>query len=268
MAPRRVPRGAGPALGLPGPVRRAASYALSVAALLALWHLAARAIESPALPTPGETFVVLGRYLPELAPAFLVSLRRVLVSTGIAAVLALPLGLALGRSPRADALLSPALNILYPIPKAVLLPVFLVLLGLGDASKIALMATTVFFQVLVGVRDAARNVPRDALLAARSLGASRMCTCLHVVVPAVMPQLFTALRVGTGTAVALLFLAEAIAGSSGLGYFIVDSWALVNYPRMFAGMVGMAVLGVGVYEALACIERALTPWRRVEAPDR
>ena len=81
-------------------------------------------------------------------------------------------------------------------------------------------------------------------------------------VPAVPPELFTALRVGSGTAIAVFFLSEAIAGSTGLGYFIVDSWSLIDYPCMFAGMIGMAALGVGIYEVLAGAERALTPWRR------
>ena len=231
---------------------------VSIAVLLGLWHLAAVVISSPALPTPGATVAVFREYVPDLAPAFAVSLYRVLASLGIASVLAVPAGLALGRSPRLDAAVSPALHVLYPIPKVVLLPVFLVLLGLGDAAKIALMSVTVFFQVLVSVRDAAACVPRESILAARSLGAGRVVTCLHVVVPAVLP----ALRDGSGTAVAILFLAESIAGSTGLGYFIVDAWSMVDYPRMFAGMIGMAVLGVGIYEVLALAERLLTPWRR------
>lgn len=240
----------------------AGAYLVSIAVLLGLWHLAAVVISSPALPTPGATAAVFREYVPDLAPAFAVSLYRVLASLGIASVLAVPAGLALGRSPRLDAAVSPALHVLYPIPKVVLLPVFLVLLGLGDAAKIALMSVTVFFQVLVSVRDAAACVQRESILAARSLGAGRVVTCLHVVVPAVLPELFTALRVGSGTAVAILFLAESIAGSTGLGYFIVDAWSMVDYPRMFAGMIGMAVLGVGIYEVLALVERLLTPWRR------
>lgn len=242
---------------------KAAAYAASTVALLGLWHLASLVLASPALPAPLETVRVLYAYLPELLPAFLISLYRVLVALAAASILAIPLGLALGRSPRLDALVSPALHILYPIPKVVLLPIFLVMLGLGDASKIALMAVTVFFQILVSVRDAAACVPRGSIMAARSLGAGRICTCFHVVVPAVLPELFTALRVGSVTAIAVLFLSEAIAGSTGLGYFIVDSWSMIDYPRMFAGMIGMALLGAGIYEALAGVERALTPWRRV-----
>ena len=245
-------------------IRRVGAYVLAVAVILACWHLAALAIGSPALPTPVATIPVLVRYLPELLPAFWVSLYRVVVAIVIASLLAVPAGLAIGRITRLDALLAPALYILYPIPKIVLLPVLLVLLGLGDAAKIALIAVTVFFQVLVSVRDAARQVPIDALAAAYSLGASPWVVCCHVVVPAVLPELFTALRVGSGTAVAILFLAEAIAGSTGLGYFIVNAWAMIDYPAMFAGIIAMAVLGVGLYELFHLIEWILTPWRRCE----
>lgn len=149
---------------------KVAAYAASTVALLGLWHLASLVLSSPALPAPLETVRVLYAYLPELLPAFLISLYRVLAALAAASILAIPLGLALGRSPRLDALVSPALHILYPIPKVVLLPIFLVMLGLGDASKIALMAVTVFFQILVSVRDAAACVPRGSILAARSLG--------------------------------------------------------------------------------------------------
>lgn len=243
-------------------VRGAAAYALGLAAVLLLWHLLAVGISSPVLPTPAETIPVLAAFLPEIAPAFAVSLSRVTAALILSCVFALPAGLALGRAPRAYAIAAPVLHILYPIPKVVLLPVLLVLLGLGDAAKVALMAITAFFQVLVGVRDAAAAVSADAVDAAASLGAGRWVTMRHVIVPAVLPELFTALRQGMGTCVAILFLSEAIAGSTGLGYFIVDAWGMLDYPRMFAGIVGMGVLGAGLYELMVGVEWVLTPWRR------
>ena len=227
-------------------VRKLISYAVAVALVLAGWHLTALMVASPALPTPVQTVPVLLAHLPEILPAFRVSLCRVLAATAIASVLAIPLGIIVGRTPALDAAVAPILYIL----------------GLGDASKVALMSLTIFFQVLVGVRDAARLVPEGAVLSARSLGATRAGVLAHVVVPAVLPQIFTSLRVGAGTAVAVLFLAEAIAGSTGLGYFIVNAWSMIDYPAMFAGIVAMAVLGVCVYEAFNLAERLLTPWRR------
>lgn len=240
---------------------RIGSYLLAVACIICAWQGASLVIGSPALPTPLETVSVFWEFLPQLAPAFLVSLYRVGAALLIATVLAVPAGLALGRLPRVDALVAPVLQILYPIPKVVLLPLLLVLMGLGDAAKITLMATTLFFQIVVSVRDAARQVPYALLLSVRSLGASRWGAMRYVVVPSVLPELFTALRVGSATAVAMLFLAESIAGSSGLGYFIVDAWAMIDYPRMFSGIVAMALMGVALYELFEAVERRVSRGR-------
>ncbi|MDR2196480.1 MAG: ABC transporter permease [Coriobacteriales bacterium] len=243
-------------------MRRLLAYLAALAVILLGWHLTALALDSPALPTPLATLPMLYRFAPQLAPDFLVSIYRVVLAMLLGTVIAMPLGLAVGRSPRLDALLAPLLYILYPIPKIVLLPVLLVLLGLADAPKIVLIALTIFFQVLVTVRDAAKAVPPAAVLSVRSLGASRLDVFTNVVIPASLPELFTALRISSGTAVAILFFAEAIAGNTGLGYFIVDSWAMINYPRMFAGIIVMALLGVVLYELFDLAERHLTRWRQ------
>ena len=160
-----------------------------------------------------------------------------------------------------DTLFAPVLYLLYPIPKVVLLPILLVLLGLADAPKIVLISLTVFFQVLVAVRDAVRSVPEGALLSIRALGGGLLDEYRHVTIPATMPAVFTSLRIGVGTAIAVLFIAEAMAGSTGLGYFIMQSWSMVNYPRMFAGIIAMALLGVVLYAIFDLLERRLTRWR-------
>ena len=123
------------------------------------------------------------------------------------------------------------------------------------------ISLTVFFQVLVAVRDSVKIVPESAVLSIRSLGGSRWDEYRHVVIPATMPAVFTSLRIGVGTAIAVLFIAEAMAGSTGLGYFIMQSWSMVNYPRMFAGIIALALLGVVLYAIFDIIERRLTRWR-------
>lgn len=226
------------------------------------WYVTSVLVDSPALPTPFETWPVLVENIPALLPEFWVSLYRVVIAMTIGTVIGVPLGLMIGRAPRADAVFAPVLFLLYPIPKIVLLPVLLVLLGLADAPKIVLIALTIFFQITMTARDAARAVPEASILSVRSLGGNRLDVYRHVIVPASMPELFTALRIGSGTAIAILFFAESIAGSSGLGWFIVDAWGMINYPRMFAGIIAMAVLGVIIYELLEFLERRLTRWRR------
>lgn len=244
------------------PVRRVLGYLAAVLVLLATWGLLSWAVDSPALPGPVTALTEFARLLPELWPQALISLWRVVSAMVVGTVLAVPLGLAMGRLPRADAVLAPLVFLTYPIPKVVFLPVLLVLLGLGDLSKIALISLIVFFQILVTARDAAKAVPEGAVLSVRSLGARGWSVARHVVVPAALPEIFTALRIGTGTAVAVLFLAESIAGTSGLGWFIVDAWGRIDYPAMFAGIIAMALLGVVLYEALDSVESWATRWRR------
>lgn len=243
-------------------VRKVAGYALAIAFIFAGWHITAMLVGSPALPEPLPAVRQLIAYGDEILPAFGTSLYRVVIAMFAGTVLAIPLGLVCGRSARLDAVFAPVLYFLYPLPKVVLLPVLIVLMGLADAPKIALIALTIFFQVLVTVRDAAKAVPEDSIESVRSLGAGRLDVYRHVVVPATLPELFTALRISSGTAVAILFFAESLAGSTGLGYFIVNSWALLDYPRMFAGIIAMAVLGVILYELFDVAERRLTRWRR------
>ena len=247
---------------MPRPYNPALCMLFAIVFVLAGWELTALLLNTPALPTPQDTIPIFVRFAPELAPGFAVSLYRVAVSLVIGVGLGLPAGLALGRSPRLDALFSPVLYILYPLPKIVLLPILLVLLGLADAPKIALISLTVFFQVVVVMRDAAKAIPQATLLSVRSLGASRWDEWRHVVLPATLPELFTTLRVSSAVAIAVLFFAEAIAGSTGLGYFIMESWAMVNYPRMFAGIIALGALGVLIYELFDLLERRSTRWRR------
>ena len=239
-------------------------FLFAIAFVLAGWQVTAMLLDTPALPAPAETVEILIRFAPDIAPSFFVSLYRLLVSLVIGVVLGAPIGLALGRSRRADMLFAPVLYILYPLPKIVLLPILLVLLGLADAPKIALISLTVFFQVVVVMRDAAKAIPEQTALSVRSLGGSRFDVWRHVILPSTLPELFTTLRVSSAVAIAVLFFAEAIAGSTGIGYFIMESWARVNYPRMFAGIIALGFMGVCFYEAFDIAERRLTRWRKAQ----
>lgn len=233
-------------------------FTFSLVFVLLGWHITSLLLATPALPTPFDALTVCANYAGELMPEFGISAYRVGVSLVLGCVLGAPIGLALGRCATFDELFSPALYLLYPIPKIVLLPILLVLLGFGNELKIALITLTVFFQVVVVMRDAAKNISDDLVATARTLGVGRMRRFVHVIVPATLPQLFTTLRVSSAVAIAVLFFAEAIAGSTGLGYFIMNSWGMVNYPRMFAGIVALALLGVVFYELFDLLERRLS----------
>lgn len=243
--------------------RKALGYVGAIGVLVVGWELLALALHSPALPPPTSALPAFARLFGEILPHILVSAWRVVASLALGSALAVPLGLVLGRSPRIDAVAAPLVFLSYPIPKVVFLPVLLVLLGLGSLSKITLITLIIFFQILVTARDAARAIPAGSVLSVRSLGAGSAQVFRHVTFPAALPEIFTALRIGSGTAIAVLFLAESVAGTSGLGYYIVDAWGRIDYDAMFAGILGMALLGVMLYELLDVLEARMCRWTRI-----
>lgn len=241
-------------------IKKFTGYIAATLVLTAVWAVGSKLLGSPALPMPQDAFAQFAVALPEMLPHAGISLYRIVAAMAIGTLLALPLGLFIGRNTTADSFAAPMLYLLYPIPKVVFLPILMVLLGLGDAPKIVLIGIVIFFQTLVTARDAARNIPEPSVMSVRSLGATPLQVAYHVIVPAAMPDVFTALRINTGTAIAILFLSESIAGSSGIGYFIVDAWGRIDYASMFAGIIMMAFMGVLLYELLNAAEWRLTRW--------
>ncbi|MCX8007330.1 MAG: ABC transporter permease [Coriobacteriia bacterium] len=247
---------------------RGMGYALASAVVLIVWQVLAWLLDTRALPSPGETAGALAAGLRTgILPNLVVSAWRVLLATTLGLVVGAPAGLLMGRSRRLDSVAGPLVFLAYPVPKVVFLPVLLVMFGIGDAPKVALMALIVFFQILVTARDAARAVSPSAVLSVQSLGASRWQGFRHVVVPASLPAIFTALRVSTGTAIAVLFFSETVAGTDGLGWYIMDAWTRIAYADMFAGIVAMGFMGVAIYEVLEIAESRLCRWTRAGRTD-
>lgn len=235
-------------------LRSVMTYVWGLILSIALWYALALIIGSPALPLPYESFQALGKYWSELSVHLWSSLYRVIVSLCLGVLIGYPLALFTARTKYLDAIFSPFLYLVYPLPKVVFLPVLFVLLGIADAPKIALITLTIAFQVTVTQRDALKNIDESILLSAKSMGANYIQQLVYVYIPATLPSLFTALRIVSGTAIAVLFIAESIAGTSGLGYYIVNAWSLVNYTQMFAGIICMAILGLILYECIHLIE--------------
>ena len=132
--------------------------------------------------------------------------------------------------------MTPFAYLLAPVPKIALLPVIMLLVGLGEASRVIVVFLVLFFQFLVAARDGARAVPEAYYLSLASLGARPRHLLRWVTWPAVLPALFTALRVGIATALAVLFFAETFGTRWGLGYFVVESWMRMAYPDLYAGV--------------------------------
>lgn len=215
------------------------------------------------LPGPGEAAAVLVRLAGQgkLGRHLGASLGRILWALAAGCVPAAALGLAAGRLPRLNSLISPAIYLFHPLPKAAFLPVIMLFFGLGEVSKILLLSLTIFTQILVTMRDAAKQVPPELLDSVRSLGAGRAALIRHVIIPAVLPGFFTGFRVSLGAAIAVLFLAETFAAESGLGYLIVDAWTRVAYAEMYAAILTISLLGLLLFALTDFLEKILCPWR-------
>ena len=235
---------------------------LSILSLLLIWQLLSEALRLPALPGPIPSFRAFGAEMKNTLGFHLyVSTYRVLASLAISLLLAVPLGMVLGREGKIDRYFAPLIYLIYPIPKIVFLPVLMVLVGLQDLSKITLIVLVVFFQILVTTRDASRGISGELVNSVLSLGASRLDIYRHVVWPAVIPDVLTSLRIASGTAIAVLFFAETVASQEGLGYYLLDAWSRMAYEDMFAGIIAMGLLGFVIYVGLDYLERRVCPWK-------
>ncbi|OHE68159.1 MAG: hypothetical protein A2001_12355 [Treponema sp. GWC1_61_84] len=188
------------------------------------------------------------------------SARRVLFGLGLSVLVAVPAAGLLARFPRLDRFASPLLYLAYPVPKIVFLPVLMLLLGLGDASKVAVIFLIVVFQAIVSLRDAFRGLDRRAFQAVRAFGGGKLDLLRHVVVPASLPSLLSAIRLSGGTAIAVLFMAESFASEDGMGFFVMDAWSRVAYADLHCGVLALAALGLALFVLVDLAERCLCPW--------
>jgi NitT/TauT family transport system permease protein len=234
-----------------------------MALVLAAWQVFCFFIPETVLPPPLPVLALFARLFPgQLVFHTLASLGRTVLAVALAALVAVPAGIFLGRNAGPDKLLSPAVYVLYPIPKIAFLPVLMLLLGIGNAAKVAVVFLVVVFQMLITVRDAARAVPREYLDALVAAGAGRLDLFRFVLLPAVLPAALSSVRVASGTSLAVLFFAETFFSKYGLGFFIVDAWMRMDYPRMFAGIVDLGLLGLAIFLLLDILDKALCPWKK------
>ncbi len=234
--------------------------------VLLFWQMGSMALQKPFLPAPAASFTAFFQMLlsGELGQHFIISTVRILCSIVLAMVLAVPVGLAMGRIAWLGRLLNPIVYLLYPLPKVVFLPIIVVLMGLGNWPKIFLIALVVFFQIVVVTRDAASSIPQASLQSMRSLHATPWQTFQHLILPSCLPQILTSLRITLGTAIAILFFAETFASFDGLGYFILDGMETRDYPAMYAGIIGLACLGLVLYWLVDLLEHRLCRWQQKE----
>lgn len=228
------------------------------------WHLSATVLAKPFLPGPLPSFTRMvmritdGRLTLHLAASGFRIGMALLVSGPVSFVL----GLASGRIKAFDRIISPLVYIFHPLPKIAFLPILMLLAGLGDTTKIILICLVIAGQLYLGARDSARQCDPATVESIRSLGATGWQVFRHVLIPSSLPDLFSSLRVALGTSIAVLFFSETFASESGIGYYIMDSWARVDYPDMYAGILSLSLVSLLLYGFMDLSERFLCPWKR------
>ena len=190
----------------------------------------------------------------------LASLLRTTVGFACGAALALPIGLAIGYSPILYALLSPFLAVLRPIPVIAYIPLAILWFGIGEFSKVLLIAVTSFLYMTVNTAAGVKAVPADIIRAALSLGASRLQLFLHVILPKSLPYIFAGIRVGAAVSWAVVVSAELIAAQQGLGYLIIDAATFFRIPAVYVGISLIGIIGFSIDRLISFAERRLVHW--------
>ncbi len=231
--------------------------------VVAAWQVLHTALGTSAVPSPAQTLATLAALARrDLALHLAASLARVLAATALQIVVGAGAGIALGASRRTEFLLGSAVRVLHPVPKIAFLPVFMILFGIGDLSKILFVASVVVFQTVVSVRDGIAEIPGSLFLASRSLGMGRGGRLVHLYIPAVLPRIFTSVRLGLGMGISALFFAENYATRFGAGYLIMNSYAMADYPTTFAGIAALSLLALVLFGLADAAERRFCPWLR------
>lgn len=236
---------------------------LAIGIFVLSWIALAAALNREIMPYPWQVLPVFVEEMQgDLWDHTLVSARRVLSAIAAAVLLATPIGLGLGQIRVLNRIFSPLIALVHPIPKVVFLPIILVIMGIGETSKVFLIALILFFQILVVVRDEAASLRPELIQSVRSLGAGRRALFRYVYLPASLPAVLTALRVSVGTAIAVLFIAEQYSTREGLGYYIMTlTWQRLRFDQMYAGILAMSLLGLALYLVVDVLERIVGRWR-------
>lgn len=189
------------------------------------------------------------------------SLTRAVLGFGIAVVAGIVLGIAVAWYEGLREFLTPLLELFRNTAALALLPVFTLLLGIGELSKVSIVAFAAFFPVLLNTVAGVRTVDPLLVRAARTLGLSQLQLFTKVVLPSAVPTIFTGIRMAGTASILVLIAAEMVGAKAGLGYLIVNAQTSFQIPDMYAGIVTVAVLGLIVNTGLVRLERRFSSWR-------
>ncbi|HWD06280.1 MAG TPA: ABC transporter permease [Amycolatopsis sp.] len=249
-----------------GPVSLAVfKKTIAVIVLLAVWETAPRAglVDTTFLPPFSEVVQALVQLAGDgqLAEHVQASLTRSLTGFAFAVVLAVPLGVLIGWYKPVSDVLTPLVQLFLNTAALALLPVFVLILGIGETSKIAIVFYACTWPILLNTISAVRHVDPTLIKLARSMDLGPLPLFGKVILPASVPTIFTGIRLAGASAIVVVIAAEMVGAKAGLGYLINTSQYNFAIPQMYAGIVAISVIGVGFNQLLVTIERRFTSWR-------
>lgn len=240
----------------------------TLAVLIALWALVAelRLVSPVFLPSPAA---VAGKFVTVSANGFAdaslwthlgASLGRVFAALAAALAVGVPVGLAIGLSPVGRGIFDPLLEFLRPIPPLAYLPLIIIWFGIGEPSKVLVIAIAMLAPIALSTASGVKSASRDRVNAARTLGASRAQVIRHVVLPDALPSILTGLRIALGTGWTTLVAAELIAATEGLGFMIQSAAQFLVTDVVIMGIFVIAAIAFLLEFAIRNLERRLVPW--------
>ncbi|MFF7710647.1 ABC transporter permease subunit [Pseudomonas sp. NPDC007930] len=246
--------------------RRLLDSSLGIVLFLAVWEALPRlGIVNPGYLSPPSAVL---QSILELADSgalwkhLQASLLRSLAGLGIAIAAGVGLGLAMGWFARVESILDPILQLFRQTSALALFPVFILFLGIGEGSKIAIIFWASFWPILLSTVSGVKQVDTLLVQSALSMGANKRFLFLKVVLPAASPSIFTGIRLAGAYCITALVAAEMIGAHSGLGFLTLNSQEVFQIPSMYAGILLLAVVGLAMNALLALLERRFTRWRR------
>jgi NitT/TauT family transport system permease protein len=241
---------------------------LVIAGLLSIWEALVRlgAVSPMLAPAPtvigGAMAAMLGDGL--LLPHLRATVIRLTVGIGLGASVGAALGLAMGWLPLLRRAIDPLVAALHPIPKVAIFPLLIVVLGIGEESKIFAVALTAFFPTLINAMAGVREIAPTHIELARNYGASPFALVRRVLLPGALPMLLTGLRIATSVGFLAAISVEMVASRDGLGALLVNSWQMFRVERVYATIFVIALLGMFNTSLIRRLRHRLVPWTAVD----
>ncbi len=241
---------------------------LAIAFALLLWTLTTSMgwIKPLFLPSPQDLIetvielVAVGYRQVSLQMHILVSLARALFAFTMAGIIGIPIGLLMGFFPVINAILDPFVQFFRPLPKLALIPIVILWFGIGEISKFVLIFMATLLTVIVSAAAAVKNVPENRIRVARALGVNQYQFFRYVILPSVLPDLFTGMRVGVGIGWTTLIAAEMIAAHSGVGWMVLNASSYLRTDIVLLGIIILGTTGYLLDIMIVMIQKRTVPW--------